>query len=190
MIQEFISKSMQVAFYQHKEGTNSSYYWQHGSQILPNRLSISKGSEMTSVQRKGRNILQPVVGQLLGKFKVAEESPLKQHKPFEVRTQLWQVPLYPLFIGYGTLGISSESGKVTGDTGDLVVLYTPDQWSNIVIFYFAGMGNINDLEQVMKHLQRLVESGQFEAQYRFTYIDFENKKKKGDASQQDPSNGL
>lgn len=179
MIQEFISKSMQVAFYQHKEGTASSYYWQQGSSTLPNRLSISKGSEMTSVQRKGRNILHPVVGQLLGKFKVVEDSPLKQHKPFEVRTQLWQVPLYPLFIGYGTLGISSESGKVTGDTGDLVVLYTPDQWTNIVIFYFAGMGNINDMEQVMKYLQPLVENGQYNVE-----------QKKGDASQQDPSNGL
>ena len=179
MIDEFISKSMQVAFYQQKESTKSQYYWQHGSSTLPNRLSISKGIEMTSVQRKGRNILHPVVGQLLGRFTLKEESPLKQHKPFEVRTQLWQVPLYPLFIGYGTLGISSESGKVTGDTGDLVVLYTPDQWTNIVIFYFAGMGNINDMEQVMKYLQRLVENGQYNVE-----------QKKGDASQQDPSSGL
>jgi hypothetical protein len=118
-------------------------------------------------------------GQLLRKFKVAEESPLKQHKPYVVRTQLWQVPLYPLFIGYGTLGISSESGRVTGDTGDLVVLYSCDQWANIVICYFAGMGNINDMEQVMKYLQRLVENEQFDVE-----------QKKGDASQQDPSNGL
>lgn len=160
MIAEFISKSMQVAFYQHKEGTASSYYWQSGSQILPNRLSISK-SDMTSVQVKGRNAIHKIVGQLLGKFKVVEDSPLKQCKPYSVRTQIWQVPLYPLFIGYGTLGISSESGKVTGDTGDLAVFYTPDQWENIVIFYFAGMGNINDMEQVMKHLQRLVENGEY-----------------------------
>ncbi len=179
MIEEFISKSMKVAIYQHKEGTKSSYYWQQGSKILPSRLSISRGSEMTNVQHKGRNAMHPVVGQLLGKFKVAEESPLKQHKPYVVRTQLWQVPLYPLFIGYGTLGISSESGRVTGDTGDLVVLYSCDQWANIVICYFAGMGNINDMEQVMKYLQRLVENEQFDVE-----------QKKGDASQQDPSNGL
>lgn len=87
--------------------------------------------------------------------------------------------IVPLFIGYGTLGISSESGKVTGDTGDLVVLYTPDQWANIVICYFVGMGNINDMEQVMKYLQRQIESGQYIVE-----------QKKGDASQQDPSNGL
>lgn len=179
MIEEFIDKSMRIAFYQHKEGTAFSYYWKYGSRILPNRLSISKGSEMTNVQRKGRNILHPVVGQLLGKFKVAEQSPLKQHKPYEVRTQIWQVPLYPLFIGYGTLGISNESGKVVGDTGDLVVMYSTDQWDSIVIFYFAGMGNINDMDQVMRYLQRLVERGQFNVE-----------QKKGDASQQNPSNGL
>ncbi len=159
MIEEFISKSMKVAIYQHKEGTKSSYYWQQGSKILPSRLSISRGSEMTNVQHKGRNAMHPVVGQLLGKFKVAEESPLKQHKPYVVRTQLWQVPLYPLFIGYGTIGISNESGKVTGDTGDLIVMHSTDQWESISIFYFAGMGNPNDMPQVMRFLTSFVEHG-------------------------------
>lgn len=159
MIEEFISKSMKVAIYQHKEGTKSSYYWQQGSKILPSRLSISRGSEMTNVQHKGRNAMHPVVGQLLGKFKVAEESPLKQHKPYVVRTQLWQVPLYPLFIGYGTIGISNESGKVTGDTGDLIVMHSTDQWESISIFYFAGMGNPNDMPQVMRFLTSYIENG-------------------------------
>ncbi len=179
MINEFISKSMLVTFYQRKEGKASSYYWQHGSQILPNRLSISRGSEMTKVKRKGRNMLHPIVGQLLGRFTLKEESPLKQHKPFNVRTQIWQVPLYPLFIGYGTIGITGASGRIEGDTGDLIVLYSTDRWESIVIFYFAGMGNPYDMEQVMKYLQQLVESGQYNVE-----------QKKGDASQQDPSSGL
>ena len=175
---EFIEKSMQVAHYVLKENTKSSYYMQHGSSILPNRLSISK-DEITYVQHKGRNIQHPTVGQLLGQFKVAEESPLKQHKPYYVRTQIWQLPLYPTFIGYGTIGISSESGKVVGDTGDLVVLYTTDQWESISIFYFAGMGNINDMEQVMSFLSRHIDE-------REHYIT----QKKGVASQQDPSNWI
>ena len=179
MVEEFISKAMKTATYQHKEGTANSYYWQSGSRILPNRLSISKGSEMTNVQRKGRNLLSPVVGQILGRFTKIEESPLKQHKPFDVRTQLWQVPLYPLFIGYGTLGITGASGKVEGDTGDLIVLHTTDQWTNISIFYFAGMGNINDMEQVMKYLCKYLEGGLGSVE-----------QKKGIASQQDPSKGL
>lgn len=155
MIEEFISKSMKEAIYQHKEGTKSSYYWQQGCKILPGRLSI-KDEEMTNVQHKGRNAMHKIVGQLLGTFKVAEESPLKQHKPYTCRTQIWQVPLYPLFIGYGTIGISNASGKVE-DTGDLIVMHSTDQWQNIRIFYFAGMGNVNDMEQVMRFLAGYVE---------------------------------
>lgn len=171
MIGSFLQESMRIAHYIHKEGTKTSYYYTSGAKVLPNRLSISH-IEITNVQRKGRNLMHPVSGQLLGKFTRAEESPLKQHKPFSVRTQIWQDPLFPAFIGYGTLGISSESGKVEGDTGDLVVLYTQDQWENITIFYFAGMANINDKEQVMKFLCRYIEQ------------------KKGTASQQDPSSEL
>lgn len=156
MNQEFISKSMKVAVYQHKEGTKSSYYWQQGIRLLPNRLSIKEG-EMTNVQRKGRNAMQKIVGQLLSNFRLDEESPLKQHEPYTCRTQIWQVPLYPLFIGYGTIGISNEQGKVK-DTGDLIVLYSTDQWETICIFYFAGMGNINYHEQVMKFLDSYVKS--------------------------------
>ena len=157
MIDEFIKKSMKVAIYQHKEGTKTSYYWQQGIKLLPNRLSI-KDEEMTNVQHKGRNAMFPVVGQLLSSFKVEEESPLKQHKPYTCRTQIWQVPLYPLFIGFGTIGITNEQGKVK-DTGDLIVLHSTDQWENIRIFYFAGMSNDNDMPQVMRFLSSYVESG-------------------------------
>lgn len=152
-----ISKAMQVAVYKHKEGTASSYYWQSGSRILPNRLSISKGSDMTSVQRKGRNLQHTNIGQLLGKFTRVEESPLKQYKPYSVRTQLWQVPAHPEYMGYGTLGITGASGRVEGDTGDLVVLYTADGWDTISIYYFAGMGSLSGLQRAMQFLGGHVE---------------------------------
>ena len=113
---------------------------------------------MTNVQHKGRNAMHPVVGQLIGAFKVAEESPLKKYKPYVCRTQIWQVPLYPLFIGYGTIGITNYKGNVR-DTGDLIVMHSTDQWESISIFYFAGMGNPNDMPQVMKFLTGYVESG-------------------------------
>ncbi len=157
MTEEFIRKSMKVAVYQHKEGTKASYYWKQGFKLLPNRLSI-KDEEMTNVQHKGRNAMHKIVGQLLSTFRLDEESPLKQHKPYTCRTQIWQVPLYPLFIGYGTIGITNEQRKVK-DTGDLIVLHSSDQWETIRIFYFAGMGNINYHEQVMRFLSSYVESG-------------------------------
>lgn len=167
MIGEFIGKAMKSATYELKKDTAMSYYRTAGCDILPRRLSISKNKEVTDVKRKGRNAIHPIVGQLLGEFTKKEQSPLKQHYPFRFRTQIWKVPLYPSFIGYGTIGITNEEGKIA-DTGDLVVLDTTDNWETISIFYFVGMGNPNDMEQVMKHLQE----------------------KKGIASQQHPSNGL
>lgn len=179
MIDEFIRKSMKVAIYKHKEGTASSYYWQQGSRILPNRLSI-KDTDMTIVQRKGRNLANLSQGQLIGRFTIPEQSPLKQHKPYNCRTEIFQLPLFPLFIGWGTIGISKESGGII-DTGDLILVYSTDQdWDSITIFYFAGMGrNINNLEEVGKFLTKYVESGLAA-----------EEQKKGNASQQIPSNGL
>ena len=123
MIDSFLSQSMQVAVYTHKEGTKTSYYCTSGAKILPNRLSISRNTEITSVQRKGRNLLHPISGQLLGKYRVDEKSPLKQHKPFRLRTQLWQVPLHPSFIGYGTIGISDEEGPFAPERVGAVPTY-------------------------------------------------------------------
>ena len=54
---DFIASTLQQATYRLKEGTKSSYYWQSGIKILPERLSISGNSEFTKVARKGRNLL-------------------------------------------------------------------------------------------------------------------------------------
>jgi hypothetical protein len=148
---DFIASTLQQATYKLKEGTKSSYYWQSGTRILPDRLSISKESEMTKVARKGRNLLHSLAGQMVGTFKMNEESPLKQFKPFTCRTQIWAVDEYPLFIGYGTTGITNEEGGVT-DTGDLVVFYSTDNWSTIQISFFRGLGNPDYLLDCMEYL--------------------------------------
>ncbi len=138
----FLDSIMQEALYTRKEGTGGSYYWQSGSRILPNRLSISRNREMTQVARNGRNSLHPIAGQLLGKFTTKETSVLKRFKPYECRTQIWQVPEYPQFIGYGTIGISNAHGKVdrNSDTGDLVIFQADNiLWGKITVWYFPKM---------------------------------------------------
>ena len=153
MIEEkYIQAAMQEAWYQRKAGTLSSYYHNAGCRILPNRLSISR-DEFTMVRKKGRKLIHPVIGQLLGRFTKNEESPLKANSPFMVRTQIWHIPEYPLFIGYGSIGISNEEGKIDrgSDTEDLIILEVeaPD-WERIRIFYFPAM--IKKLEEVMTHI--------------------------------------
>lgn len=153
MTRQFIEAVKQEAFYTLKEGTQISYYHSSGTRILPNRLSISRGGEITKVAKKGRNLLHPVIGQLMGRFRKEEISPLKRFKPYECRTQIWQIPEYPLFIGYGTIGICDKDGRINrgSDTGDLVVLTTSDRnWKTIHIFYFPAM--IHQLDAVMQYL--------------------------------------
>lgn len=151
--EEFISGCLQESMYKLKEGTKGSYYWQSGSRILPNRMTIQEG-QLTNVKKSGRNSLHKIAGQLLSAFSTKEESPLKKVKPYTFRTQIWSVPEYPLFIGYGTAGITTEieesyEGKIevvkkVKDTGDLLLLYSDDSWKTIRIFFFAGLGTNPD----------------------------------------------
>lgn len=159
MKSDYKSLNPAVAVYALKPGTTSSYYWQRGTRVMPNRLSIFP-TDMTPTAKKGRN-LQPSAGQMKSTFTKAEESPLKQHRPWDCNTKLWQVPEFPDFIGYGTLGITAESGRIEGDTNNLVALFTPDAWKTIAVFYFPGMGDNNPdhLQAAMQKAAELVSQG-------------------------------
>lgn len=161
MNDELMKASLSEATYEKKQGTTTSYYWKSGSKILPNRASINN-VEITKVARKGRNLQHPVVGQFIATFTIKEQSPLKLHKPFNVRTQIWQHEYYPQFIGYGTIGISDAQGKVTdnSDTGDLVIFYSEEvNWQTIKVFYLRGMGkNPESMDVAFKFVSKLVNS--------------------------------
>ena len=161
MNNEFMAALFQEATYQRKEGTATSYYWQKGSRILPNRLSISGGGNLlSSVQRKGRAISNgDIIGQCKGNFTQKEESPLKVCKPYSITTSIWQNPKWLQFLGYGTIGFSNDdSPKGVSDLGDLLIFYTDSSdWSTIRIFYFAGMGvNPDKLDEAMRYANNLL----------------------------------
>ncbi len=147
----FIEKVIQEAVYQKKEGTAGSYYRASGASILPKRLSISFDKEMAQTARKGRNLQHKVVGQLLGSFTKPEQSPLKQFKPYIVRTNIYQDNDFPILKGYGTLGISNQTGKIDqqSDKGDLVLLYCPEgNKDEVRLFYFAkGLMHLPEIEE-------------------------------------------
>ncbi|NEW80973.1 MAG: hypothetical protein GZ094_01200 [Mariniphaga sp.] len=156
MTNQFIEAIQQTAIYQLKPERSTSYYWYSGTRILADRLSISR-EEMTDTAHKGRNLQHKVIGQILGAFKKCESSPLKQFKPFQMRTNIWQMPSFPSFIGYGTIGISNNMGKIDRDSdiGDLVVLQkTGSDWKEIKIDYFPG--GVMDLEMIMEYLYKCI----------------------------------
>lgn len=156
MTNQLIRSILQEATYKLKAGTITSYYWQSGMQILPNRLSISQGAGISKAAKKGRNLLHPTAGQMKGQFTRKEESPLKQNKPFKLSTQVWAIDEYPLLIGYGSIAISDTEGAINkeSDLGDLVVFQTVDNWQTIRIYYAAGM--ITNLEEVMEYLSTII----------------------------------
>lgn len=151
---DFIKANLYITSYKIKEGTKSSYYQTEGDKILPNRLSITK-EEITLVRKKGRNLMHSITGQMIGAFKKNEASPFKNYKPYTTRTQIWEKPEFPIFIGYGTLGITNDEGRIS-DTGDLLIFYTPDNWENIKILLFIGMGNPNDEMEAFEYANKLL----------------------------------
>lgn len=153
MEKQFLKAIVKTAKYKMKEGTASSYYWQDGDRILPNRLSITIEKEMSRVQKKGRNSLHEIVGQIIGRFTAKEESPLKLYKPYVVRSQIWQNEDYPQILGYGTAGISGKDGRITAqtDTNDLLIIR--QDGSTITIYLFAGLGaNPEALNEAMEYV--------------------------------------
>lgn len=156
MNKQFIESCLQKATYVRKPDTKTSYIWDCGFRFLPKTLSIFRGSNNIKCAKKGRN-LQNVEAQLKGRFKKEEESHLKLFAPYRVSTQIWEIENYPMFIGYGSIGITGKSGKITSksDTGDLIILYSKDyNWDKIEIFYFKGM--LPYLEEVSEYISTTI----------------------------------
>lgn len=158
---EFIQRIMHKCTYQKKEGTQTSYYWQAGAKIMPNRIGISIG-EMRETAMKGRNLGKEISGQLMGTFTKKEESPFKVNKPYVVRTQLWQAADFPK-LEYGTLAMSNEKGIIDRDSdkGDLIVAYRPNH-KDIHFWIFPAIGaNPDSLLEALQYVDEEMKKGAF-----------------------------
>lgn len=156
MESNFIKANLLEMVYSKKEDTKCSYYWGGGAKILPNRLSISNEIEFTKVKKKGRNLIQATAGQMVGRFTKSETSPLKVFAPYDCRTQIWVLEEFPLFLGYGTIGISGENG--IQDIKDAVIFYSNDNWKTIRIYFFRGLGgNPESIKQCAIYLTKHIK---------------------------------
>lgn len=151
MNKEMLGKIMRHATYQLKEGTKTSYIDASAQGPLPRLVSISVGVELSHVVRTGRGAL-PKVGQMKATFTRAEASPYKRYKPYKVQTSIWRVQGTCSYY-YGSLGISNARGKIVGDNGDMLVLYTAD-WKRVEVYIFAGLAEPMRLPQ---HLAEAVD---------------------------------
>lgn len=118
--------------------------------LLPYRLSILQGDSKVSVSNICRAV-KPMDAQLKASFTSAEESPYKQHKPYDVQTGLWQLEGKQMYY-YGTLGISNKAGKIDKDNADLIVVKTSD-WKRVSVYVFKGLAGTN---KQLEHLPEVI----------------------------------
>ncbi|HCY22765.1 MAG TPA: hypothetical protein DHV29_04685 [Bacteroidales bacterium] len=140
-----------TAIYKLKPGTSTSYYYQSGTDLLPNRICITQ--DAFAVIRQTGNHLHKPVGQIKATFTKKESAVYKLNYPFNVHTSIYQYPDCPLFIGYGSIGISNNSGKIS-ETGDLVILYcSTSAWDEIELHFFPGM--LKKLPEAFEYLYKI-----------------------------------
>ena len=152
---EMLGSIVSCTDYELKEGTKTSYLDSIGRGPLPRLLSIERGLDLSRVARTGRG-LEPRVGQMKAAFTKAENSLYKINKPYKVQTAIWRVAgsqtLY-----YGSLGIANMSGKITSDTGDMVVFRTAD-WRRVRVYVFAGLADPSRFPQNLADAVRFIKS--------------------------------
>ena len=154
MVDAFIESTIHEAAYKLKEGTFTSYYRQEGSTILPNRLSISIGAELTHAERKGRMLVENVIGEVKGSFTKVEQSPLKQHPPFSIHSKIFRPEHFPMVTGYAIIGISNEDGKISRESEEGLAAFLKDGEGLFRIFFCAGLTNPSEKDKVLDYVNR------------------------------------
>lgn len=157
MIRPFFESTMLESVYKIKEGTSTSYYWQSGSRILPNRLSISFGAELSWARREGRMLIENVVGEVKGRFTKAEQSPLKQNPPFGIHSKIFRPDHFPLVDGYAIIGITDKQGKITRNSEEGFVAFKKVEAGTFRIFFCAGITNPSEKEEALSFVNQKIK---------------------------------
>lgn len=170
---EAIKTTIHEAFYKLKEGTETSFYWQEGSTILPNRLSISIGAELSHAQKKGRMLAEEIIGEVKGTFKKVEQSPLKQHPPFYIHSKIFRPELSPSVIGYAIIGISNEEGKISRDSEEGLAAICNAGDGVLHIYFCAGITNPAEKEILLAFIDQKEKGMASATPVGYKPIDFE-----------------
>jgi hypothetical protein len=151
---DFIEAIAKIGIYQKKEGTMTSFYFQEGEKILPNRLSVSGDCDFAPVSHSGRMNNRNAKGQIKGTFTKGERSSLKQFSPFNVSSELFVEQSYPDLL-YAGIAVSQENGKIKKgkEEGIAVIEYiTTDE---IRVYFFAGMdANSPDVKDALCYVNK------------------------------------
>jgi hypothetical protein len=151
---EFLKSNHLHFRYELKPGTSTSYYLTAGANgILPSRIGITRQT-FAQIKQTGRGHLEKLTGQLKATFKKNDQSIYKKQKPFWIHTSIYEIQAFPVFAGYGDIGITNGSGKTEG-TGDLLILHSSDSWKTLSVHIFRGM--LFQKDQVFPYLYNLLK---------------------------------
>jgi hypothetical protein len=152
--QKTAESTIHESIYKLKDGTSTSYYWQSGSRILPDRMSISFGAELTHAEKRGRMLSEVVVGEIKGSFKKVEQSPLKQHPPFQIHSKIFRPELAESVLGYAVIGISNEEGKISRDSEEGLAAICNAGDGVLHIYFCSGVTNPSEKEWLLAVIDR------------------------------------
>jgi hypothetical protein len=136
----------------------TSYYRISGDSILPSRLDISLDTIFSATQHKGRMVTEKPIGEMRGQFKVLEESPLKQHKPYKISSKIFRQVEFPQLTGWAGIAVSGEDGRATQEEG-VAVLVEMDK-GVMQVFFVAGVASLPDnILAVCNFVNSYIEKG-------------------------------
>jgi hypothetical protein len=155
---DILIKSRHEIFqYRHKQDTRASFYLFEGRRnVLPERISYDENG-FFSIQKKGRALTEIKKGQIIGYFRKDEYSEYKRHKPNRFFSTIWQALNYPLFVGYGDIGVSNREGKIES-SNDFFILYKP---SNDVLEIHLFKSLVQGKDYVLKYLTNYIRRQDF-----------------------------
>jgi len=151
---DFLKSNHLLFSYELKLGTSTSYYQTAGAMgILPARIGITRES-FASIHQTGKNHLEKLTGQMKATFRKNEISYYKKYEPFWIHSSIFEIRDFPVFVGYGDIGITNNTGK-TESTGDLLVFHSSDSWKTLSLHLFRGL--LFQKDQVFPYLYGLLK---------------------------------
>lgn len=138
MLFEHFTKRHKVFTYAKKPDTKASYLLMEGAEnLFPKYITLSSWG-LAPIASRGRAKSEKKVADLKTTFRKNEKSPYKKVKPFVFSSSIWECSDYPIFMGYGDIGITQYSLK-TESTKDLIIIYRAFGEEKIEIHLLEGL---------------------------------------------------
>lgn len=99
-------------------------------------------------------LAEEVTGEIKGTFKKVEQSPLKQHSPFNIHSKIFRPENHPSVLGYAIIGITNEEGKISRDSEEGLAAICNAGDGVLHIYFCAGITNPTEKELLLAFIDQ------------------------------------